>query len=388
MRFNYCLFSPPNSPVAEQEKELGRLRRDADEGEQGCEEGSDSLSGGGQASLAIGSVALAEQVQVLRLENEGLRVELSGSVRACRELAEEREGAHLRASAVEREVQQLRATNEGLSRTLEAAKARLEQQKQQADEALDRHDADAQALRAQLEAEVGRLRSLVEEKGRALQQEQRKRQEAEEREKGAVQALEREREQRQEVEASERAVSEALEQEKRRRQEAEEREEGVREALEGHQGLVRDKVTALSREKAAALAAGERRAAALQREMSIVLEQKEALAEKLQRLQSLHSSGRNEISPSSTANRRYSPVGREGEGCTGTEREKEFSRALDVARLEVKRLRVQRDLMLEKMRALEQGWGGRGLPMGWFMPDCLVRLQPEPTIFVPNASCA
>jgi len=74
-----------------------------------------------------GSMAVAEQVQVLRLENEGLRVELSGSVRACRQLAEEREAAHLRASALDAKPSKCGPPARELSAALEGLRgARLE----------------------------------------------------------------------------------------------------------------------------------------------------------------------------------------------------------------------------------------------------------------------
>ncbi|GJP37558.1 hypothetical protein CLOM_g21955 [Closterium sp. NIES-68] len=97
---------------------------------------------------------------------------------------------------------------------------------------------------------------------------------------------------------------------------------------------------AARREKEAAMMASDRRIDALQRELAMLMEEREEAAE-------------------------VAVAGRES-----LERAEEYLKALDIAKVEVKKLRLERDILMEKNRLLEDEKIKR--TTSWVIPSCLL----------------
>ena len=66
----------------------------------------------------------------------------------------------------------------------------------------------------------------------------------------------------------------------------------------------------------------------------------------------------------------------------GALKAQEYLKALEVARVEVKRLRLERDLLSDRVRTLEEEARGEvvnnaSIVAKWLMPECLIRRPPD-----------
>ncbi|GJP37560.1 hypothetical protein CLOM_g21957 [Closterium sp. NIES-68] len=115
------------------------------------------------------------------------------------------------------------------------------------------------------------------------------------------------------------------------------------------------KLAAVRREKEVAVQAADRRIETLRRELAVLVDEREEDAE-------IISQGKRSVA-----------------------RAEEYLRALDVAKVEVKRLRLERDLLHERIQALEHGGGAGGAmaTVGWLVPPCLMHVSEHPR-FTPD----
>ncbi|CAI7853102.1 unnamed protein product [Closterium sp. NIES-53] len=118
---------------------------------------------------------------------------------------------------------------------------------------------------------------------------------------------------------------------------------------------VNAKLAVVRREKEVAVQAADRRIETLRRELAVLVDEREEDAEII------------------------------AQGKRSVERAEEYLRALDVAKVEIKKLRLERDLLQERIQTLEHGGGAGGAmaTVNWLVPPCLMNVS-EPPRFTPD----